>query len=219
MEDTPTPHPSWTPGLEAVIKKEAEQSQSLYWLHNRSESLTARKNDYLAVPGIILATVTGFLTGGAGEMIPNWLLGSLSVLVGILGTLNTYYKFAQRTEGHRMASLMYLKIFKQIEIEMSLPREQRTDAETLLKNLRQQMTQVSETAPRIQEKAIQEYQKRFHDQPVSKPLIANGLEQVKIYREIGIVEPTPTPKPKITIRVDDQASALAIKSPANRMAV
>ena len=201
-----------------VIKKEAEQSQSLYWLHNRSESLTARKNDYLAVPGIILATITGFLTGGAGEMIPNWLLGSLSVLVGILGTLNTYYKFAQRTEGHRMASLMYLKIFKQIEIEMSLPRDQRTDAEVLLKNLRQQMTQVSETAPRIQERAIRDFKRAFEDEPVSKPLVANGLEQVKIYRECGIVETPQSPRPKITIRVDEHPG-VASSGANNRLAV
>ena len=218
MEETPTPHPSWTAGLEAVIKKEAEQSQSLYWLHNRSEALTARKNDYLAVPGIILATLTGFLTGGAGDMIPGWALGSLSVLVGILGTLNTYYKFAQRTEGHRMASLIYLKIFKQIEIEMSLPRDQRTDAETLLKNIRQQMTQVSETAPRIQEKAILEYQKRFHDEPVSKPLVANGLEQVKIYKEVGLLEPAQSPRPKINIVVDG-SPAVAKSAPKTHVVV
>ena len=114
-----------------------------------------------------------------------------------------------------MASLMYLKIFKQIEIEMSLPRDQRTDAETLLKNLRQQMTQVSETAPRIQERAILDYQKRFQGEPVSKPLVANGLEQVKIYQEIGGLE---TPRHKINIRVD-APSAVANTSPKARITI
>lgn len=207
MAETPAPHPTWTSGLEDVIKKEAEQSQSLYWLHNRSETLVSKKNDYLAVPGIVLATLTGFLTGGAGEMIPSWVLGSLSVLVGILGTLNTYYKFAQRAEGHRVASLLYLKLFKQIEIEMSLPRNQRTDPEVLLKNLRQQMTQVSETAPRIQERAIQEYRAKFHNEPVSKPIVANGLEIVKVYHEKEPTISVDTPRPKISIAYVDGTAA------------
>lgn len=219
MSDTPAPHPTWSTGLESVIKKEAEQSQSLFWLHNRSESLVSKKNDYLAVPGIVLATLTGFLTGGAGDMLPGWLLGALSVLVGVLGTLNTYYKFAQRAEGHRVASLLYLKMFKQIEIEMSLPRDQRTDAESLLKNLRQQMTQVSETAPRIQEQAIKEYKIKFHEEPVSKPLVANGLDPVKIYQETPRPAVPETPQQNVKIYFRDAGATGPATAAARHVAL
>jgi uncharacterized membrane protein len=196
--ETPAFHaPEWNSSLEKVIKKEGEQAQSLYWLHNRSEAITAKKNDYLAIPMIVLSTLTGFLTGGASEMIPAWVLGGLSVLCGILGTINTYYKFAQRSEGHRVAATLYLKLFKQIEVEMALPPAQRSDAGSLLKNLRDQMSRVSETAPRLDDKSIVEYKSRFHDEPVSKPLVANGLEAVQIYSE--------APKQFLAARVDVDA--------------
>lgn len=182
MTDTPGfHHPSWNPSLERVIKKEGEQAQSLYWLHNRSETLSARKNDYLAIPMIVLSTLTGFLTGGASDAIPSWALGGLSVLCGILGTINTYFRFAQSSEGHRVAATLYLKLFKQIEVELALPPDQRTDPGTLLKNIRDQMSRVSETAPRLDQKSIDEHRTKFHDEPVSKPLVANGLEQIHIY--------------------------------------
>lgn len=182
MSETPGFHnPTWHPSLERVIKKEGEQAQSLFWLHNRSETLSARKNDSLAIPMIILSTLTGFLTGGASEQIPSWVLGGLSVLCGILGTINTYYKYAQRSEGHRVAATLYLKMFKQIEVELALPPDQRSDPGTLLKTIRDQMARVAETAPRLDQKSIDEHKAKFHGEPVSKPIVANGLEQIQIY--------------------------------------
>ena len=180
--DSPQPqHPEWNPALEKIIKKEAEQSESLFWLHNRSWSLATKKNDILAIPAIIVGVVTGFITGGASETIPSYALGGLSIFVAVLNTLNNYYKFAQRAEGHRVASLYYLKLYKKLEIELALPQAQRTPAEALLKSIQEQMTRISETAPKLDSQAIQEFKLKFHKESVSKPVVANGLDQVHIY--------------------------------------
>lgn len=213
-----TPHlsnPSWNTALEQIIKKEAEQAESLYKLHYRSQTITSKKNDYLAIPAIVFGVIGGFLTGGASEMISPFVLGGISIVVAVLNTITNYYKFASKAEGHRVAAIYYLKLYKTLEIELSLPADQRTPAEDLLKSYKEQLSRVSETAPQIDEQAIREHKPILHASNVSAPLVANGLEQVKIYKEVGALE---TPRHKINIRLD-APPAVANPSPKTRIAV
>lgn len=173
---------TWNPSLENILKKEAEQSQGLHWLHNKSQAIVARKNDWLMIPSIIISGVNGFLIG-SDVPIPSLALGLVSILVGTLSTITTYFRYSQKAEGHRIASLLYLKIYKSVEIELAKPVEQRADADELLKSLKDQMSRVAETAPIPDPKAIEEYKAKFAQEQVSHPLVANGLSEVKIYTE------------------------------------
>jgi len=185
--DSPNPreekHVAWNRGLEEILKKEAEQSEGLFWLHNRSWTITARKNDMLMLPSIIISAINGFLIGAADTQIPPLALGLVSIAVGVLSTITTYFKYAQKAEGHRIASLLYLKMYKTIEIELAKPTGQRGDAEDILKSLRDQMSRVAETAPQIEERAILEFKGKFKEGKVSHPIIANGLTEVRINTE------------------------------------
>ena len=180
MDDEP--HPTWTEGLEKVVAKEAEQAEALFWLHHHASTWAAKRNDWLQIPNICIATITGFFSA-TSDLVPPVAIGAMSVFVGILGTISSYYKFSQRAEGHRIASLLYLKTYKRIETELSLPISQRTDAESLLKELREEMSRVNETAPIIPEAIIAAFKKQFPEGGTSRPIIANGLDPVKIFRE------------------------------------
>lgn len=182
--DSPIPNreTSWNNSLETILKKEAEQSEGLYWLHNRSQTIIQRKNDWLMLPSIVISTINGFLIG-ADTGTPTLVLGGISILVSTLSSITQYYKYAQRAEGHRIAALMYLKLYKGIEIELAKPVAQRADPDDLLKALKDQMTRVAETAPQPVEAAIREYQSKFKEDRVSHPLVANGLSEVHIHSE------------------------------------
>ena len=164
----------WGPGLEEVLRKEGEESESLFWLHNRASVVATRNNDIINIPSIILQTVTGFLSA-TGGLVPPLALGAISVFTGILSTLLSYYKFSARAEAHRMSAQLYLKIYKKIEIELSLPQEQRMSPIKLLEEVRDKLARVGEVAPDVPELVIQEYKKQFHDGDTKKPIIANGL--------------------------------------------
>ena len=197
-------HPEWNTALEEVIKKEGEQAEGLYWLHNQAALWAARRNDSIQIPSIILATVTGFFSA-TSDMVPPVAIGALSVFVGILNTINSYYKFSQRAEAHRITSLWYLKTYKKIETELSLPVSQRTAAEPFLNELSEGMIRISETAPQIPKAITDMYAVRFRDEKVAKPLGTNGLDAINIYRAppktpVPVKEQTPThPPPKISI--------------------
>lgn len=152
----------------------------MFWLHNRSSVLATRNNDIINIPSIILQTVTGFLSATGGLVHP-LALGAISVFTGVLSTLLSYYKFSARAEAHRMSAQLYLKIYKKIEIELSLPIEQRMAPVKLLEEVRDKLARVGEVAPDIPEAVLAEYKKQFHDGEAKKPIIANGIDKIVVY--------------------------------------
>lgn len=179
----------WSPGLEEVLRKEGEEAESHFWLHNRSSVVSTRNNDIINIPSIVLQTLTGFLSA-TGGLVPPLVLGSISVFTGVLSTLLSYYKFSAKAEAHRMSAQLYLKIYKKIEIELSLPPEQRIAPLKLLEEVRDKLARVSEVAPDVPQVIIAEYKKQFKNGDTKKPIIANGLDKIKVYTK-PIKEDTP----------------------------
>jgi len=172
----------WNDALEQVIKKDAEECACLFWLHNAASIWATRRNDGIQIPSIVIATITGFFSA-TSNLVPPIAIGALSVFVGILGTLNSYYKFSQRAEGHRIVALWYLKSYKNLESQLALPVTQRAPAGALLKELKTEIARVSETAPAIPEAIINKFKTQFKDGPVHKPIVANGLDPVKVWKD------------------------------------
>ncbi len=185
--------PEWNEALEEILRKEGEQAEALFWMHNQASVLATRYNDIIQIPAIITATVTGFLSA-TSDLVPPVGIGALSVVVGILGTVNSYYKFSQRAEGHRITSLWYMKTYKQIECQLALPVAQRANAEIFLRSLRDEMSRVSETAPVIPESVILKFKTQFKDGKTSVPIIANGLDRIQVWKkEVKPEEVAPPP--------------------------
>jgi hypothetical protein len=172
----------WCDGFEIVLKKEAEQSESLFWLHNKASLLASKFNDYIQIPSIVLQTVTGFLSATSG-LVPSIALGSISIFTGVLTTILSYYKFSAKAEGHRVVAQLYMKIFKTIEVELSLPIAQRQNPQKLLDEVRDKLARISEVAPDIPDIIIELYNKTFKDTTTSKPIITNGLDEIIVYKE------------------------------------
>jgi len=190
-------HPEWNVALEDVVRKEGEQSQALYWLHNHAANWAARRNDLLQIPSICLATVTGFL--GATSEIPSYATGVMTLVVGLLNTLNSYYKFSQRSEGHKIIAQMYLKVYKNIEVELSLPAGQRTPADKLLAELRDRLARISETAPSLPRGTITAFKNHFKEPQTSVPIVANGLDVIRVFRDAPTRPNTPRPVVRLEI--------------------
>lgn len=196
----PTPKPDkreveWSEGLEEVLRKEGEEAESFFWGHTRASVVASRANDMINIPCIILQTVTGFLSATNG-LVPALALGAFSVFTGILSTILSYYKFSARAEAHKMSAQLYLKIYKKLEIELSLPQGQRMAPLKLLEEIRDKLARVSEVAPPIPESVIAEYKVKFKDGDTKIPILFNGLDKIKVHHRQDTVEDT---RPKVRI--------------------
>ncbi len=210
--------PEWNEALEEILRKEGEQAEALFWMHNQASVLATRYNDFIQIPAIITATVTGFLSA-TSDLVPPVGIGALSVVVGVLGTINSYYKFSQRAEGHRITSLWYMKTYKQIECQLALPVVQRANAEIFLRSLRDEMSRVSETAPVIPEAIIKKFKEHFKDGTTSVPIIANGLDAIKIWKPTVAAAETETlkneieePASRVKVTIVEGAAAAALQN-------
>ena len=181
---------SWTPLLEHYFASVAEQSHCYSWLHNKAEAYNSFRRTTLSIPVIVLSGVIGFLSVGTttlfegNEKSASVSLGMMSLFVSILQTLENYFTFSKRAEGHRIGALSYAKLHRNLAVEMGLPRNQRMVPSNLLKYTKNEIDRLAETCPSLPPAVINEFRSRFSDKKydeISKPAEANGLERVDVF--------------------------------------
>ena len=197
-------HPDvlWNRALEELLCNEAEKCSGLSWLHTRSEALYSAYNTRLQLPIIIFSALSGFVSGILPPTVEGGtaMIGSVSILVSVLGTINSFFAFARRAEGHRISAVQYSQICRSIRIEMNLPAEQRLIPKVMLKWIKDDLKRLAETSPRVPEKILGAYRKEVipHSEKASHPEITNGIESVEPFSEEALrrtpsVLPTPSP--------------------------
>lgn len=90
-----------------------------------------------------------------------------------------------------------MQIYKKLEVELALPISQREDPSILLKEIRDKLSKISEVAPDIPESIIELYKQNFKNTNTAKPIIANGLDIIEVYKEKSVNES------KVKIRIDN----------------
>jgi len=175
----------WDDELEHLIKDESEICYSYYILHNLSFIRFSKLNNYINLPVLIIGTFTGASSMGAQTLFGNSPLSSvfIGVIIIILNSLqaiNSYFKFSQLSEGHKIASIQFQKISRYLELELTLPRKERSSPKIILKILKDDINRLMETSPIIQPVIIEEYNKKYGTEKAKKPAIVNGLKIVII---------------------------------------
>lgn len=179
----------WSSQLEDILAQEGERCRGLAWLHTRAEILTSHYNSYVQVPVIILSTLAGTASVGSATLFngdtktASIAIGLVSIGVGILNTLGGFFAFAKRSEAHRIAQLSYGKLSSKIGIELSLPRDERTSAESLLVHVRETMERLAETTPNCPQSIIDTFNNKFKEmEDVALPVEVNGIHKIDVYR-------------------------------------
>lgn len=199
---SPSASPSmhWNDAIENLIKGIGEKALSLSWLHSKSEKRFRYLNNYLAIPSIVLSSITGAGSIGFGsDGNVSYAMGAISLIVGIISTLNSYFAFAQRSAEHRLTAISYSKLYLNISIQLSLPRTKRIIVKEYLKFISAECQRLNETQPQVPDAVIKMYNEHFKDEPntISRPEITNGLVAIQVFNDM-------TTRP--TLVVDDGVS-------------
>lgn len=175
----------WSSELEDYFKKAGERSQCYGVLHGHAEKMYEKRRTCLELPIIVLSAVTGFLSVGSARIFDGWafspiVLGVASLVVSILNTTGSYFGFAKRQEGHRIASIHYSKEYRFLLVELSLPREERMTAHDLLKKVKDDYDRLAEVSPALPMESISFFNEKYAKYDIAKPEEANGLSEIKI---------------------------------------
>lgn len=180
----------WSAPLEELVASEGEKCRGLAWINQKAETYYAHRANAIAIPVIVLSTLAGTASVGSSSLfqgdtqISSVVIGLVSIGVGILNTISSYFAWSRKAESHRIAYLQYSKLFSIIRVEMSLPRGERQEAEVLLKQIRDGMERLAETTPSPPPSILEDFNRHFKDEDktISRPVETNGLQKVFIFR-------------------------------------
>jgi hypothetical protein len=200
---------TWTVVLEDYFAQTGEKANGLAIMHKRAESIFTRRKTYIDLPVIVGSGAVAFLNAGSSSLFADHqlaatALGVGSLVIGILNTVGTYFGWAKRAEGHRMSGIHYAKLYRFINVELHLPREQRMQPGDFLKFVKDQYDRLAELSPMIPSSITNSFSKQMEKyKDISKPEETNGLNKINIFVDSAhelesAVSPLPPP-PKLTI--------------------
>lgn len=217
MEELQTPRPTrplpdniedWSGEIEELLSEWGEIAMCYSYLHNYSTRKYKKKYHHLQIPIIVLSTLTGTANFATDSYVPkdyqhgfSAFIGGFNIFCGILGTLLSFLRYSEIYEGHRISALAWSKLSRNIEIELSLHDKKRKQCRDFLKICRAEYDNLLESSPNIDLDIIAMFKKKFNDKypNVRKPIICNGLKEIKPFvvhiKEEEKPEPHPVPPP------------------------
>jgi len=191
---------TWTTALESYFKNTGERSHTLGMMHLEAEQIVSAKRTAIDLPVIVLSGVTGFVSAlssspmlSANQALISVVLGITSLFVSTLNTTGSYFQFAKRAEGHRIAGMQFSKLYRFLAIEMGLPRDERMQPHDLLKMTKETYDRLQEISPPLPDSIVEKYRMKFKDaKDIAVPEECNGLERIIVYTEARLSIRVPT---------------------------
>ena len=195
---------TWTVVLEDYFAQTGEKANGLAIMHKRAESIFTRRKTYIDLPVIVGSGAVAFLNAGSSSLFTDHqlaatALGVGSLVIGILNTVGTYFGWAKRAEGHRMSGIHYAKLYRFINVELRLPRDQRMQPGDFLKYVKDQYDRLAELSPMIPTSITNSFSRQMEKyKDISKPEETNGLNKINIFVDTAheleqAVSPLPPP--------------------------
>lgn len=181
----------WSKEQDNLMAEWADIAGCYRWMHDRAEKDYTKKNMSMTIPVIILSTLTGTasvgitgITDGNVELQKylNFAIGGVSLIAGVLTTLNNFFKYAQLSESHRVAGVAWGKFQRLIAVELAQSPMNRMDSLDFLKICRSDLDRLIEQSPPIPDEVIHAFEKEYKDRPkLKRPDICHGLDHTHIY--------------------------------------
>jgi hypothetical protein len=180
----------WTKEQERLMSEWSDIAMCYRWLHDHSEKIYHGKTLWINIPVIVLSTLGGTANFGiqsifsddASKQLASFAIGGVSLLAGLLTTINNYLRYPQLEESNRVASIAWGKFQRLIAVELSLHPDERMDSMDFLKVCRSDLDRLIEQSPPIPPQAIRLFEFRFGSiKELKKPDICGALEHTRVY--------------------------------------
>ena len=173
----------YTDEEELLFKSCGEKAEAMSILHQMAHVKYTRWSVMTNVPVILISSAVGFVTTIRIFSNQEIMLGILSILVGFVKSMDSYFSFTTRSEAHRMVGLSYGRIANLINIQLTLAREDRIKPEDLLSVVTNDVTSLRDSEPIIDDDIVTRFNKRYATDLTAKPSIVAGLTAIKIYEQ------------------------------------
>lgn len=158
----------WTPQIEKLLINWADTAACYKWLHERSYRKYRKINYFYSIPIIILSTLTGTVSVGMSGVVPpqytnisQIVVGFVSILTGIITTLQNFFRYAQTSESHYNSCIGWSRLQRNIVIELNLERKYRKKPGDFVKICRSEYDRLMEQSPLLPKDVIKKFKIKF----------------------------------------------------------
>ena len=153
---------SWTESMEKILKQCGEKASGNKCMHLKEcrkwKHISNQSNTFI----IILTTLCGMVTlSNTSSIFLKYVIGSLNFTCGIMTSITRFYKPDKKVETHLQSSKQYGCLYRRIDLELKLPREDRTNAERLSETLIKQYDDIQNESPLISDKTVMWFKKQL----------------------------------------------------------
>ena len=160
----------WHPQQAIVLKQWAEIATSFRWMHHQTHLKYASLSFWMTLPVIVLSSITGtmnFAQGSLPSSIDSYApvaIGTLNLIAGVITTVASFLRASELAEGHRVASVMFGKLSRNIRTELLLPLTERTmDGDDFIAMCRSEMDRLTEQTPDIPKSIEYKFAEQFEE--------------------------------------------------------
>lgn len=154
----------WSIEKEILLVEWADIAQCYRWLNSHSHIKYTAFHAWFAIPVIVLSTFTGtasFIQNSSQVPYARFIIGTISILVGILSTLQQFLKVSELKENYRISAILWDKYSRNIRIELTKSPVERMNAGSFMKIARTEFDHLMETTPPISKSTIKDFKTNF----------------------------------------------------------
>jgi len=165
----------------------------------------------MTLPIIIISTITG-TANFAHETFPvDWqsyvplVIGGFNIIGGILTTIMQFLKVNELMEAHRVTSIQYGKLYRNIDLELSLPYGDRShDGSGMIDICKTDYDRLIEQSPSVPGDVLRDFEKKFQYPNFQKPDISD-IVKINTFKATDKKESIPEPSSSLpnSIRVNN----------------
>ena len=189
--DTKNPERGWSFEHDELLSNWGDKAACYTWMHDATQRKFRTINMRLGIPIIVLSTISGTANFGISTIFPtgfaygNAVIGTLSLITGVISTISNFLGYAQSEEAHRISSIQWSKFKRTIETELSMHPSERKNASEFVKYARSELDRLMEQNPTIPQDIIDKFIKTFKKvKNIKMPENCNKLEPTTVYSEL-----------------------------------
>lgn len=175
----------WDNDNEELMRELAEKAMIYRLLFQIGYNFYNVMNIFFQIPIIIIsggASLLSFVSDKVPLLQFPIIVGVISFFGGVLSTISNYLQVAQTTENHRMSEISFSKLSRNIQIVLSLKRDERPQFNAFLSYVKSEYNRIIETSVELNEMILRRFKKKFPqlDNKISIPEILGKIKPIKI---------------------------------------
>lgn len=197
----------WDDFNEDLLKKYGENALIYSVLYSESYEYYEKLLISLSLPVIILSGLSSLLSFLSEKLNPYFsyyfiIPGIVSFISASISSIIQFLKISNKQTNARISYLLFNKIYRNVEIQLSLPRNNRTPFNLVIKNIKESFNSAKEQAEDLPDLIIERFKTKYKTQKnirypeelSIREIKINNLDNIKLLEiETQIQTPTQTP--------------------------